>query len=56
MLFFQDPGGELIRIVFIQNGNDGLQNNGASIQCLVDKMHRTTAEPDAMVQRLLLNV
>ncbi|OQA74216.1 MAG: hypothetical protein BWY31_04794 [Lentisphaerae bacterium ADurb.Bin242] len=56
MLFLQDAVRQRLRRIPGKNGHDRLNNDRPRIHALIDKMNRAARKPDAVIQRLLLNV
>ena len=56
MLFDQDAVGQRVRVVGLFYRDGPLQNDGAVVQVLIDKMDGATSHFDAVVEGLLLGV
>jgi len=54
MFLFQDALGKGVLIVGIENGDGGLQDDGAGVEIFVDEMDGAAGEFDAVVEGLLL--
>jgi len=54
MFLFQDALGKGVLVVGIEDGNDGLQDDGAGIEIFVDEVDGASGELDAVVEGLLL--
>ena len=54
MLLFQDALGKGVLVVGVENGDDGLQDDGAGVEIFVDEMDGATGEFYAVVEGLLL--
>ena len=56
MLFFQNPGTQRFSDIVVGDGNHRLQNDRASIERLIDKVHGAAAEFHAVIERLALRL
>src|SRR5260370_28853834 len=54
MFLFQDALGKGVLVVGIEDGDDGLQDDGAGVEIFVDKVDGASGELDAVVEGLLL--
>jgi len=54
MFLFQDALGKGVLVVGIEDGDDGLQDDGACVEIFVDKVDGASGELDAVVEGLLL--
>src|SRR5262249_13696906 len=56
MLFFQNACRERLPCVIVLDGNHRLQNDRSTIESIVHKVYRASAEFDAVLQRFLLRI
>src|SRR5258708_36268333 len=54
MFLFQDALGKGVLVVGIEDGDDGLQDDGAGVEIFVDKVDGASGELDAVIEGLLL--
>src|SRR6266436_5830234 len=54
MFLFQDALGKGVLVVGVEDGDDGLQDDGAGVEIFVDEMDGAAGELDAVVEGLLL--
>src|SRR5258707_13082415 len=54
MFLFQDAVGKGVLVVGIEDGDDGLQDDGAGVEIFVDEVDGASGELDAVVEGLLL--
>ena len=56
MLFLKDAGGKGLDRIVIQYAHDGLANDRAGIEALLDEMHRAAGNLYPVFQRLMLGI
>src|SRR5258708_20289954 len=54
MFLFQDALGKGVLVVGIEDGDDGLQDDGAGVEIFVDEVDGASGELDAVIEGLLL--
>src|ERR1700675_2659969 len=56
MFLFEYARGQQLFAIVVEHWNNSLRDDWPAVECLVNKVHRATAEFNTMFQRLLLRI